>query len=75
LQAYNLVINWETREVKIMRYPSLCERNLTVKEDIEWRKKIRNMEKADKDEWEWTIEENFNEEIELNREKVKKIVL
>ena len=74
LQAYNLVINWETREVKIMRYPSLCGRNLTVKEDIEWRKKIRNMEKADKDEWEWTIEENFNEEIELNREKVKKIV-
>jgi len=52
LQAYNLVINWETREVKIIRCPSLCRRNLTVKEDIEWRKKIRNVEKTNKDEWE-----------------------
>jgi len=38
------------------RYPSLCERNLAVKEDIEQRKKIgkkiRNVEKANKDEWE-----------------------
>ena len=74
LQAYNLVINWETREVKIMRCPSLCRRNLTVKEDIEWRKKIRNVEKTNKDEWEQIIEEKFNEEIELDKEKVKKIV-
>jgi len=36
------------------RCPSLCERNLAVKEDIERRKKIgkriRNMKKADRDE-------------------------
>jgi len=39
-----------------MRYPPLCGRNMVVKEDIEWkkkiRKKIRNVEKADRDEWE-----------------------
>jgi len=56
LQAHNLKINWETGEVKMMRCPPLCGRNLAVKEDIEWRKKIgkriRNVEKADKDEWE-----------------------
>jgi len=56
----------------------LCERNLAVKEDIEQSKKIgkriRNVEKANKDEWEWTIEEKFDEEIKLDRKKVKKIV-
>jgi len=60
------------------RYPPLCERNLAVKEDIEQRKKIgkriRNVEKADKDKWEWTMEEKFNEEIELDRKKVKGMV-
>jgi len=50
----NLEINWETGEVKMMRCPPLCGRNLVVKKDIEQRKKIekkiRNVEKADKDE-------------------------
>jgi len=31
--------------------------------------------KADRDEWKWTIEEKFDEEIELDREKVKEMVL
>jgi len=79
LQEHNLEINWKTEEVKITRCPSLCRRNLAVKEDIERRKKIRkrirNMEKADRDEWEWTMEEKFDEEIELDREKVKEMVL
>jgi len=40
LAAYNPEINWETGEVKITRYlPSLCERNLAIKKDIERRKK------------------------------------
>ena len=75
---HNPEINWEMGEVKMMRCPPLCERNLAVKEDIEQKKKIRkrirNVEKADKDEWEWTIKEKFDEEIELNREKVKEMV-
>jgi len=56
----------------------LCGRNLVVKEDIEQRKKIgkkiRNVKKANKDEWEWIMEEKFNEEIKLDREKVKEMV-
>ena len=75
---HNPEINWEMGEVKMMRCPPLCERNLAVKKDIEQRKKIRkrirNVEKADRDEWEWTIKEKFDEEIELDREKVKEIV-
>ena len=56
----------------------LCRRNLAVKEDIEWKKKIgkriRNMEKTDRDKWEWIMKEKFDEEIKLDREKVKEIV-
>jgi len=54
LQVHNPEINWETGEVKMTRCPPLYERNLAVKEDIKWRKKaekrIRNIEKADRDE-------------------------
>jgi len=54
LQAHNLEINWEIGEVKMMRCPPLCGKNLAVKEDREQRKKIgkriRNMEKANRDE-------------------------
>jgi len=32
------------------------------------------VEKVDRDEWEWTIEEKFDKEIELDREKVKEMV-
>ena len=78
LQAHNPEINWETREVKMMRCSPLCRRNLAVKEDIEQRKKIRkrirNVEKANRDKWKWTMKEKFNREIELDREKVKEIV-
>jgi len=56
LQVHNPEINWKIGEVKITRCLSLCERNLVVKEDIEQRKKIgkkvRNIEKTDRDEWE-----------------------
>ena len=77
-QAHNPEINWETREVKMTRCPPLCGRNLAVKEDIEWRKKIgkriRNLEKTNRDKWEWTMKEKFNKEIRLDKEKVKEIV-
>jgi len=76
--VHNPKINWETGEVKITRCPPLYKRNLAVKEDIEQRKKIgkriKNVEKADRDEWEWIMEEKFDEEIELDREKVKGMV-
>jgi len=54
LQTHNPEINWETGEVKMMRCPPLCGRNLVVKDNIEQRKKIgkriRNIDKTDRDE-------------------------
>ena len=55
LQAHNPEINQETKEVKMIRYPSICGRNTVVKEDREQRKKIgkriRAVDQADRDEW------------------------
>jgi len=49
-----------------------------VKGDIEERKKIgkrvREVEKADRDKWKISMEEKFNDEVKLDREKVRKIV-
>ena len=51
---------------------------MAVKKDIKQRKKIRkrirNVEKADRDKWEQMIEEKFNKKIELDREKVREMV-
>jgi len=35
-------------------------------------RRVRNIEKVDRDKWDWTIEEKFNKEIKLDREKVKR---
>ena len=79
LQAHKPEINWETEEIKITRCLPIYKRNLAVKEDIEQRKKIgkriRNVDKANKDEGKWTMEEKFNKKVEMDREKVRKIVL
>ena len=58
--------------------PTLMQKKLSSKRkykiEKENEKKIRSMDKADKDKWKWTMQEKFNEEVELDREKVKKIV-
>ena len=78
LQVYNLEINQETKEIRITRCLPICERSLTVKGDIEKRKKIEKrvkvVEKVDKDKWKMLMEEKFDDKVELDREKVKKIV-
>ena len=57
----------------------ICRRKIAVKEDIEKKKKVerrvRAIEKLDRDKWKILIEEKFDDEVELNREKVRKIVL
>ena len=40
LQIYNSEINWETEEVKIIRYPPICGENIAVKKNVEQKKKI-----------------------------------
>ena len=56
----------------------ICGRKIAVK-DIEKKKKVerrvRAIEKLDRDKWKILIEEKFDDEVELNREKVRKIVL
>ena len=42
LQAHNPEINWETGEVKIMRCPPLCGRNMRLKEK-RVRKKVKRV--------------------------------
>jgi len=76
--VHNPEINWKTKKVKITRYLLLYRRNTVVKENIEQRKKmgkrIKNIDKENRDKWKWTMEEKFNEEIKLDKEKVKGIV-
>ena len=78
LQAHNPKINQKTEKVKITRYPPIYGRNTAVKKDIEQKKKIgkriRVVDQVDRDEQKWTIEEKFNDEVKLDREKVRKIV-
>ena len=49
-----------------------------VKEDIERKKKVRKrvraIEKLDRDEWKMSMEENFDNEVKLDKEKVRKMV-
>ena len=78
LQVHNLEINWKTGEVRMTRCPPIYRRSLAVKEDIEKRKKIgkrvRAVEKTDKDKWKILMEEKFDNEVKLDREKVRKMV-
>jgi len=60
------------------RYPPICRRKIVVKEEIKKKRKlgkrIRAIEKLDRDEWKMLIEEKFDDEVELNKEKVRKMV-
>ena len=78
LQAHNPKINWETGKVKITRCPLIYGKKIAVKEDIKKKKKVRRrvraIEKSDRDEWKMLMEEKFDNEVELDREKVRKMV-
>ena len=75
---HNSEINWKTKKIKITRCLPICKRNTVVKKNIEQRKKIgkriRVVDQGDRNEWKWTIEEKFDDKVELDGEKVKKIV-
>jgi len=45
LAAHNPEINWETGEVKMMRYPALCGKNREKKEERELKKRRGEQEK------------------------------
>ena len=70
LQVYNPKINQKTGEVKMTRCPPICERKIVVKENIEKKKKVgrrvRAIEKLDRDKWKMSMEEKFDNEVELD---------
>ena len=77
-QVHNPKINWETGEVKMMRCPPICGKSMVVKKETEKRRKveekIRVIGKSERDEWKMLVEEKFDNEVEIDREKVRKIV-
>ena len=79
LQAHNPEINWETGEVKMTRCPSICKRSIVAKKETEKRKKveerIRAIGKSERDEWKMLMKKKFDNEVELDKEKVRKMVL
>ena len=62
-----------------MRYPPICERSIVAKKETEKRRKvkekIRAIENLERDEQKMSMEEKFDDEVELDRKKVRKIVL
>ena len=73
LQVHNPKINWKTGEVKMTRCPPICGRSIAAKRETKKRRrvegKIRAVEKLDRDKWRLTMEEKFNDEVKLDKEK------
>jgi len=61
------------------RCPPISRRSIATKRETEKGRKverrIRAVRKSDRDEWKLSIEEKFNNKVELDKEKVRKIVL
>jgi len=79
LVAHNLEINWETGEVKMIRYPSICrkyiEKKDIAKKEIVKRKKARRAEINDEKNLRWMIEEKERmEEMREDHRKVEEMV-
>ena len=80
LTAHNPEINWETGEVKMMRYLLLYGKKVEITKRMEKGKrriqtnKLRRIDKRDEDNWEWLMKDKFDEEEILDREKVERIV-
>ena len=62
----------------MIRYPPIYRRKIAVKEDIEKKKKVgrrvKAIEKLDRDKWKMLMKEKFDNEVKLDKEKVRKIV-
>ena len=73
LVAHNLKINWETEEVKIMRYLLLCGRKIQKKERV---KQMATLEEEKIVRWVIDDKENWGreKEIEENHRKIEELV-
>ena len=78
LQAHNPEINWETREVKMTRYPLLCGRNTRLKEE-KVRKRVKRVAILEEEKivrWAMNDKEDWGreEEVKADHRKIKEIV-
>ena len=79
LQAHNPEINWETREVKIIRYSPLCRRNTRLKEE-KIRKRVKRVVTLEEEKIvRWTVDDKEDwgreEEVKVDYRKIKEMVL
>jgi len=79
LQVHNLEINWETREVKIMRCPPLCGRNTRLKEK-KMRKRVKRVVTLKKEKIiRWAVNDKKDwrreKEVKVDYRKIKEMVL
>jgi len=62
----------------MIRCPPICGRSIVAKKETEKRRKvegrIRAIGKLERDEWKMLIEKKFDNEVKLDREKVRKMV-
>jgi len=62
----------------MIRCPPICGRSIAVKKETEKRRKVERkiivVGKSDRNKWKLSMKEKFDSEVELDREKVKKIV-
>ena len=78
LQAHNPEINWETRKVKMTRYPPLCRRNTRLKEK-KGKKGVKRVATLEEEKIiRWAVDEKENwgreEEIKEDHRKIEKLV-
>jgi len=61
------------------RCPPICGRSIVAKKETEKGRKeerrIRAIEKSERDKWKMLMEKKFDNEVKLDREKVRKMVL
>jgi len=74
LQAHNPEINWETREVKMMKYPPLCSR--TRSRGVKKGKRVATLEEEKIVRWAIDDKEDWGreEEIEEDHRKIEELV-
>jgi len=78
LQAHNPEINWETREVKIIRCPPLCGRNTRLKEE-KVRKRVKRVATLEEEKiMKWAVDNKEDwkreEEVKADHRKIKEMV-
>jgi len=78
LQAHNPEINWETREVKIIRCPPLCGKNTRLKEE-KVRKRVKRVATLEEEKiMKWAVDNKEDwereEEVKADHRKIKEMV-